>query len=193
MKMGKAPQILKKAAAMCKSKTAVVAARILVLASLRRRMATVGAISHRIHALMVPGRPEKSAVYFHKVLLPPSKVVENKPSIHGCNMVVDLSHELASFDNQEDGHVDWTLHPIFNDDDGGCCYTDEYEGNDSDDDDGDVAVLGELDNGDEPSVMDVIRRNREVEGLEFNMEDEIDQAADMFIRRFRERMNQSFY
>jgi hypothetical protein len=40
--------------------------------------------------------------------------------------------------------------------------------------------------------MDVIRSIREVEGLEFNMEEEIDQAADMFIRRFRQRMNKDF-
>jgi hypothetical protein len=40
--------------------------------------------------------------------------------------------------------------------------------------------------------MDVIRSNREVEGLEFNMEEEIDQAADLFIRRFRQRLNNSF-
>jgi hypothetical protein len=45
---------------------------------------------------------------------------------------------------------------------------------------------------DEPSVMDVIRINREVDGLEFNMEEEIDQAADMFIRRFRERLSKTF-
>ena len=40
--------------------------------------------------------------------------------------------------------------------------------------------------------MDVIRSNQEAEGLEFDMEEDIDQAADMFIRRFRQRLNEGF-
>jgi hypothetical protein len=40
--------------------------------------------------------------------------------------------------------------------------------------------------------MDVIRINREIEGLEFNMEEEIDQAADIFIRRFPQQLSKSF-
>ena len=52
MKISKAPVVLKKAVTMCKSKTGVLAARLLFLASLRRRMATVGVVSHKIHALM---------------------------------------------------------------------------------------------------------------------------------------------
>jgi hypothetical protein len=41
-------------------------------------------------------------------------------------------------------------------------------------------------------VIDVVRSKQELEGLEFNMDDEIDEAAEMFITRFRERMNSSF-
>ena len=96
------------------------------------------------------------------------KVEKTLPAIHGGE-IVDLTHQLALFCQEKDvggGFPDWTLHPIFNDDDN-CCYVDE------------------------PSVIDVIRSNMEVQGLEFNMEDEIDQAADMFIRRFRERMSKS--
>ncbi|VAI34424.1 unnamed protein product [Triticum turgidum subsp. durum] len=105
----------------------------------------------------------------------------------------------ALFDQENDGDsgcTDWTLHPIFNGDDTNFCYTDEcdvdgeVEGNE-DDDDVLLDVCDEDDN-DEPPVMDVIRNNREAEGLEFNIENEIDQAADMFITRFRKRMNQSF-
>jgi hypothetical protein len=97
---------------------------------------------------------------------------------------------LVLFD-EENGYgvcPDWTLHPIFSD--GDNCYTDEC-GND---DDGDVLVDAcHTDEDDEEfSVMDVIRSNREGEGLEFNMEKEIDQAADMFIRRFRQRLSESY-
>ncbi|VAI19633.1 unnamed protein product [Triticum turgidum subsp. durum] len=167
MKIAKAPVLLKKAVTMCKSKTGVLAARLLFLASLRRRMATVGVMSHKIHALMAAADRAKAGGDCHKAVVW-HKVEKTLPAIHGGE-IVDLTHQLALFCQEKDvggGFPDWTLHPIFNDDDN-CCYVDE------------------------PSVIDVIRSNMEVQGLEFNMEDEIDQAADMFIRRFRERMSKS--
>uniref|UniRef100_A0ACD5XC54 Uncharacterized protein n=1 Tax=Avena sativa TaxID=4498 RepID=A0ACD5XC54_AVESA len=184
MKMGKATQLLKKAAAMCKSKTGVLAGRLLVLAVLqRRRMSSVAVISHKIHRLVVADRER---VDCHKSLV--MRKVDNRQAVvHGFDMPNDLSYQLAQlaqFD-QENGHggcPDWTLHPIFSDED--SCYKEVSE----DDDDGDVCGM---DDEDEPSIMDVIRNNREIEGLEFNMEDEIDQAADMFIRRFRQQLNKS--
>uniref|UniRef100_A0ACD5XGN8 Uncharacterized protein n=1 Tax=Avena sativa TaxID=4498 RepID=A0ACD5XGN8_AVESA len=188
MKMGKAPQILKKAAAMCKSKTAVFAGRLLVLAALqRRRMTSVAAISHKIHTLV---NADRGRVDFHKGLVM-CKIKNRQVFDHGVDMATDLSYELTLFD-QDSGHggcLDWTLHPIFSEDDN--CYTDEY----ADDDDGDVLLDAcdcDPDHEVERSVMDVIRSNRKIEGLEFNIEDEIDQAADMFIRRFRQQLNKSF-
>ncbi|KQJ90970.1 uncharacterized protein LOC100823110 [Brachypodium distachyon] len=185
MKIAKAPGLLKKAAALCKSKTGVLTARLLLLASPRRRMATAGAISHRIHAVMVANR-EKARACDRTLVL---RRDEAKPA------TVDFSHQLALFDTEEYGHggcPDWTLHPIFNDDGGSSCsYTEEDYEVDGDDEDAEELLL-DASEDDEPSVMDVIRSNREIEGVEFNMEEEIDQAADMFIRRFRERMNQSF-
>jgi hypothetical protein len=187
MKIAKAPMLLKKAAAMCKSKTGVLAARILLLASFQsRRMAAVAVISHKIHALVVDDR-ERVACQRSLVM----RNVENRhPVVHGVDMAADLSHQLALFD-QENGYGgchDWTLHPIFSD--GVNCNTDEC----GDDDDGDVLLdaCHADDEDDELSVMDLIRSKREVEGLEFNLEEEIDQAADMFIRRFRQRLNKSF-
>ncbi|KAF7073522.1 hypothetical protein CFC21_078488 [Triticum aestivum] len=187
MKISKAPVLLKKAVTMCKSKTGVLTARLLFLASLRRRMATVGVVSHKIHALMAAADRAKAGGDCHKAVVS-RKVDKTLPAIH-AGEIVDLTHELALFCQEEDGggsFPDWTLHPIFNDDDN-CCYTEE----DDDDDVGDVLLDGCDGLHDEPSVIDVIRSNMEVQGLEFNMEDEIDQAADMFIRRFRERMSKS--
>ncbi|XP_020166546.1 uncharacterized protein [Aegilops tauschii subsp. strangulata] len=183
MKISKAPVVLKKAVTMCKSKTGVLAARLLFLASLRRRMATVGMVSHKIHALMAAADRAKAGGDCDKAVVS-RKVEKTLPAIHG----VDLTHQLALFSQEEDGDAgfpDWTLHPIFNDDDN-CCYTE-----DDDEDVGDVLLDGCDGHHDEPSVIDVIRSNMEVQGLELNMEDEIDQAADMFIRRFRERMSKS--
>uniref|UniRef100_A0A8I6XUH5 Uncharacterized protein n=2 Tax=Hordeum vulgare subsp. vulgare TaxID=112509 RepID=A0A8I6XUH5_HORVV len=184
---------LKKAAAMCKSKTGVLAGRLLVLASLRRRMATVGAISHRIHALMVATDAGKD---LDKALAPrKAKAGGGKPVVLVRRRdATDISDQLALF-HQEDGDggdhgPDWSVHSIF--DDENCCYADEYYEGDDDDDDSELLDLcDDGHNASEPSVMDVIRSNRKVEGLEFNVDDEIDQAAGMFITRFRNRMNGS--
>uniref|UniRef100_A0ACD5YEB3 Uncharacterized protein n=1 Tax=Avena sativa TaxID=4498 RepID=A0ACD5YEB3_AVESA len=172
---------LKKMATLCKSKTIVLTARLLVLASLRRRIATVGAVSHGIHTLMAG---TNQGVDCDKAIVPRKGLA--KPSVHRGH-TVDISNQLALF-HQEDGDggcANWTLHSIFDDDN--CCYI-----NDDDGDDHSVPDVCDDDHSeDEPSVMDVIRSNREVEGLEFNVEDEIDQAADMFITRFRIRMSRS--
>ncbi|KAF7073523.1 hypothetical protein CFC21_078489 [Triticum aestivum] len=187
MKIGKGTELLKKAASTCKNKTSVLAAKLLVLVSLRRRMATVGAFSHRIHALVAAADRENGArVDCNKALM--VRKVRKMPALHGGEIVVNISHQLALFDQGNDGDggcTDWTLHPIFNDDDNNCCYTDECEVDDNEED-GDEGI------DDQPSVMDVIRNHREAEGLEFSIDGEIDQAADMFITRFRKRMNQSF-
>jgi hypothetical protein len=169
MKISKAPVLLQKAAAMCKTKTSVVAARILILASLRsRRMAKV---SQKIHALIVAHR---QSVECHKAFML-GKDEKRLVAVHGTEIATDLSEQLALFDklDGQGGCPDWTFRYV---------------------DDGDM-LLDVCDSGNhnnEPSVMDVIRSIREVEGLEFNMEEEIDQAADMFIRRFRQRMNKDF-
>uniref|UniRef100_A0ACD5XUD7 Uncharacterized protein n=1 Tax=Avena sativa TaxID=4498 RepID=A0ACD5XUD7_AVESA len=186
MKMGKAPQILKKAAAMCKSKTAVFAGRLLVLAAHQhRRMTSVAVISDKIHALVLADRARLDC---HKGLV--MYKIENRHAVvHAVDMATDRLDQLAPFDQDSghDGCPDWTLHPIFSADDN--CYTDEYVDND----DGDVLLDAcDADQEGQRSVMDVIRSNRKMEGLEFNMEDEIDQAADMFIRRFRQQLNKSF-
>ncbi|CAM0952348.1 unnamed protein product [Alopecurus aequalis] len=183
MKISKAPVLLKKAAAMCKSKTGVLAARLLLLASLHgRSMAAVAVISHKIHSLVVANQ-ERADCQRDLVM---RKVENRRAIVHAVDMAADLSHQLAMFDqeNGNGGCPDWTLHPIFSD--GDSCCTDEY----CDDDDGDVVL--EACDQDELSVIGVIRSNREVQGLEFNMEEEIDQAADMFIKRFRDQLNKGF-
>uniref|UniRef100_A0A453L9U9 Uncharacterized protein n=4 Tax=Triticinae TaxID=1648030 RepID=A0A453L9U9_AEGTS len=179
MKIGKAPELLKKAAAMCKSKTA----RLLLLASLqRRRMATGAVVSRKIDALIVADWERADR---HKALA--LHMVGKRPIIiHESNLEANFAHHLAMF-GQENGEAgcptDRTLHPLFNNDHDNCPYTDN-----------DDVLLDSCDHDDddEPSVVDVIRSNREVEGVESNMEDEIDQAADMFIRRFRQQLNEGF-
>ena len=196
MKIGKAPELLKKAATIVRSKASTVRARLLVVASLRRRMAMIGAMSHRIHALMVEKEKARVDYYIKNKNKNKNQHALRKVVVHDEMVITDHDRhlsELAMFD-QEDHHgysTDHWTHSLFNDDD--ACYSDDQDDcGDDDDDDVHGVLFGAFDDGDdEPSVIDVIRSNREDEGLEFNIDDEIDQAADMFIRRIRNRMNRS--
>ncbi|KAG8057363.1 hypothetical protein GUJ93_ZPchr0002g24817 [Zizania palustris] len=188
--IGKAPELLKKAATMfIRSKASALRARFLLVSSLRRRMAMAGTISHRIHALMVEKEKEKEKEKkaSNLALIMPRKAKTgrcDKQALHDDEMgATDLSELAALFEQEDHGYPDWTL-SLFSDED--C-----YSGGEHDDHDMLLAddELDDDDGDDEPSVIDIIRSNREDEGLEFNMDDEIDQAADMFIRRIRERMN----
>ncbi|XP_062193606.1 uncharacterized protein LOC133897031 [Phragmites australis] len=183
MRVCKAPELLKKAVTAFKSKTDAMRTKLPILASLRRRMAMVGAMSRRIHALMSSDREKQDRLeYGDKALvLRKAMAASQEPAAadHERDGMIDLS-EVAIFDEDDHGYPDWT-HSLFDDDN---CYNDDDEDGRDDRDDLDSLV--------EPSVIEIIRSNREVEGLEFNMDDEIDQACDMFIKRFRKRMNRSF-
>nr|BAK03213.1 predicted protein [Hordeum vulgare subsp. vulgare] len=179
MKIGKAPELLRKAAAMCKSKTA----RLLILASLqRRRMAPAAVVSRKIDALIMADWERED----RRKALALGRVEKRPVVVQESDLEANYSRRMAMF-GQDNGHGGFPagpmLHPLFNDNHEKCCYTD---------DDDLVLDSCDQDDGVEPSVMDVIRSNREVEGLDFNMEEEIDQAADMFIRRFRQRLNEGF-
>ncbi|KAL6601253.1 hypothetical protein ACP70R_044473 [Stipagrostis hirtigluma subsp. patula] len=198
MTVSKATGLVKKAAAAVKSKTGALRAKLLVLASLRRRMAVVAAVSRRIHALVSSphGRERQGSVEYgggkalalRKALAAAAAAAEAKvdelAGDHG-GVVLDL-YEAAMFDEEDHGYPDWTQ-SLFDDDD--CYDVQDGEEQDGRDDDHDVHEAA-LD--DETSVVEIIRSKRQVEGLEFSMDDNIDEACDMFIRRFRSRMNRSF-
>ncbi|EMS46589.1 hypothetical protein TRIUR3_00845 [Triticum urartu] len=179
MKIGKAPELLKKAVAMCKSKTT----RLLILASLQRRRMSMGVVvSRKIDALIVADWERADR---HKALA--LQTVEKRPVIiQESDLEANFSRHLAMF-GQENGHggcpANRTLHPLFNNNHANYHYSE----------DDDVLLDScDQDDDDELSVMDLIMSNGEVEGMEFNMEEDIDQAADMFIRRFRQRLNEGF-
>jgi hypothetical protein len=72
---------------MCKSKTGVLASRLLLLASFqRRRMAAVAVISHKIHALVVDDRQR---VDCQRAL---RKVENRQADVHGVDRAADLSY-----------------------------------------------------------------------------------------------------
>ncbi|CAN6198494.1 unnamed protein product [Urochloa humidicola] len=154
-----APNLLKKAATSVKSKSDALRTKLVFVASVRRKLAMVCAMSRQIHALGKLNGQEKQAKVEHgsKALTVHKAMatIKEAASDHGGKA------HLGMF--EEDGHGD------------------------------DHAELDDLDalNDDEPSVIEIIKSNREAQGLEFNMDDEIDEACDMFIRKCRSQMNLS--
>ncbi|EER97026.1 uncharacterized protein LOC8058985 [Sorghum bicolor] len=179
-----APDLLKKAVTSVKSKTDALRTKLIILASLRRRLAMVRAISRQIHGLVPSNSQDKQARVEHcsKALTMRKAMVRSKEPAAGGDHGVRAHpvFEVAMFEEDYHGYPDWT-NSLFDDD---HCYK-----NEEDDDHDDLDILDALD---EPSVVEIVRSKREVEGLEFNMDDDIDEACDMFIRRFRSRMNRSF-
>ncbi|XP_047045294.1 uncharacterized protein LOC124649750 [Lolium rigidum] len=182
-----AAELLRKALRALRGKASVLRARILFLASLRRRTAMVGMASRHLRVLM-RGRQRDAVDDHHKALAPSTAAAVEDEQVppHDVDAagLSELFQEIVG-DNHDVGYPDWT-HSLFDDDD--------------DDRDSDVDEEEERGGGceavdedrladDEPSVMDIIRRRREGDGVEFNVDEEIDQAADMFIRRVRSRMN----
>ncbi|RCV12441.1 hypothetical protein SEVIR_2G280800v4 [Setaria viridis] len=183
-----APNLLKKAATSVKSKSDALRTKLIFLASLRRRLAMISAMSRQIHGLAKLKGQEKQARVEHgsKALTVHKAMATSKEPVgdHGGRDGNVGMFEVAMFEEGYHGYPDWT-NSLFDDDN---CYKDEEDGHDNENDNEELDVLGALD---EPSVIEIIRSNREAQGLEFNMDDEIDEACDMFIRRCRSQMNLS--
>ena len=184
-----APDLLKKAVTSIKSKTDALRTKLIILASVRLRLAMAPVMmSRQIHGLVVSDSREKPARVEHRskaLTMPKAMTKSEEPTgDHGSRAHPGL-FEVAMFEENYHGYPDWT-NSLFEDDN---CYRNEEDDHDDDDHD-DLGILDALD--EEPSVIETIRSKREAEGLEFNMDHDIDEACDMFIRRFRSRMNRSF-
>ncbi|XP_062192836.1 uncharacterized protein LOC133896278 [Phragmites australis] len=165
--ISKAADLLRKAAAALRGKAGVLRARLLFLASLRRRTAIVAGISRHIRALAPGQQGQEKAVHCRGMDVAPEEHADAD----------DDNHHVFGLPN-------WTLtlHSLFDEEEihGGGADENRY---------GDVYSVEGIDDEDEQSVIDVIRSRREGDGQEFRIEDEIDQAADMFITRVRRRMS----
>uniref|UniRef100_A0A0E0AY99 Uncharacterized protein n=1 Tax=Oryza glumipatula TaxID=40148 RepID=A0A0E0AY99_9ORYZ len=163
-KMRKVAEFLRKAVVALRGKASVLRARLLFLASLRRRTAVVGAISHHLRALMPAGNAPPAAAAADGGRLPAAEDDDEQLALDDFAGLSELATLFQEVDDDVDGarYPDWT-HSLFDDD-------------------------GEGGGEEAASVMEVIRRGREGDGEEFDMEEEIDHAADMFIRRVRHRM-----
>ncbi|CAL5004996.1 unnamed protein product [Urochloa decumbens] len=174
-----AAEFLRKTAGALRGKAAVLRARLLFLASPRRRMAVVAGISRQIRAL-TPRQDKAAAAQCRCTAVAPPVAEgdgDGDGSVVGLPELARLFEQVAA-DEGGEYPDDWalTLRSLF----------DDESNKRRSDDGGGFAVVDEDD--DEPSVMDVIRSRREGDGVEFRMEQEIDEAADMYIARVRRRI-----
>ncbi|PWZ55277.1 hypothetical protein Zm00014a_031751 [Zea mays] len=202
--IGKAAELVSKAVGALRGKAAVLRARLLFLASPRRRAAVFAGISRHTRALTTPRQHKAKAAaqqYCHggsRAALAPADDVEGLGAAGGLprHLPVPASLLLAVQEGGGGGGgsgsgsdgvgctADWTLalRWLFDDDEGGG---DGYLPAAAAATDG----LEEEEDQDGTSVIDVIRSRREGDGQEFRIEDEIDRAADMYIARVRRRMS----
>ncbi|CAL5087408.1 unnamed protein product [Urochloa decumbens] len=177
MKISKcAPNLVKMAVTSFKSKMGALRKKLIIMASLRRRMSMVCAMSRQIHRLVASGvsRDRQAMVEQNTNALCTRQRQRRAKSLPVCLRWQCMRKVTMTTLNGPTPSSTMTN-----------CYNDEDVQDDEDD-------YLDVDDFDEPSVIEIIRSSREAEGLEFNMEDDIDEACDMFIRRRRSRMNLSF-
>jgi len=177
---GKAADFLRKAVGALRGKAAVLRARLLFLASLRRRTAVVAGISRHIRALTPrqgQGRDKAAAAQCQA-----TAAVADDENVVGLP-VPELAHlfEQVADEDGDGGYAEWalTLRSLFDDDEDSerrAAAAPAVDG------------LDDVGQEEEPSVIDVIRSRLEGDGREFRIEDEIDRAADMYIARVRRRI-----
>ncbi|CAL5082290.1 unnamed protein product [Urochloa decumbens] len=178
-----ASNLLNKVATSVKSKEDALRTKLIIIASLCRRMSMVCAMSRQIHVLVKSDGRKKQArvenprksLMMHKAMATSEEpsAVDHSGKIHLGLFEVAMLKIYRGYPDSDSS--------LFDD---GNSY--KYEENSSD------GKYDDLDVSDETSVIEIIRRNREAEGLEFNMDDDIDEVCEMFIRRCRGRMNLSF-
>ncbi|OAY76676.1 uncharacterized protein LOC109727884 [Ananas comosus] len=146
-----------------KNKTAALKTRLMILGFLRNKKVMMSTISHKIHALMSQDKVRLSG---------PTNENNNKAIV-----LRNSSIDERKADYEELKFVDY----IEEDDD------DDYDSPDL------THSLFDLDDEDEEdyglvestgSVIELVRNSRQ----EFNLEDEIDHVADMFIRKIHKQM-----
>jgi hypothetical protein len=153
-----------------RAKTSTLKTRVLVLGILRNKKLLVSAINHKIHAIM--GHQEDA---------------------HGSTSAVQ---ETEDGDGSKKAIVPYTAPSYVTERDVDDAQAEEQEEEESDDEYLTHSLFrGEDDDDDElvnapGSVIDVVRdaKEKEGDGAEFRLEDEIDHVADVFIRRIHKQL-----
>ncbi|KAE8812300.1 hypothetical protein D1007_10650 [Hordeum vulgare] len=145
-----------------RAKTSTFKTRLLVLGILRNRKLLVSAINHKIHAIM--GQDNHA----HNEEAAQKEDGRNKAIVLYTSPSYVTERDVEAAEEEEDSDDEYLTHSLFREED--------------EDDDELVNAPG--------SVIDVVRdaKEKEGEGAEFRLEDEIDHVADVFIRRIHKQL-----
>ncbi|RWW58299.1 hypothetical protein BHE74_00034862 [Ensete ventricosum] len=146
-----------------KSKTSALKTRLLILGLLQNKKVLVKAINHKIHALMGEEKGEGGAhsAEDHDKAIVLSDAAKNAALTNPTN-----TEPMYCYDENDDDNNKDLRHSLF-----------DSEEEDDDDELGNTTG----------SVIDLVKNSKE-DGSEFRLEDEIDHAADVFIKRFHRQM-----
>ncbi|KAH7670099.1 Mss4/translationally controlled tumor-associated TCTP domain-containing protein [Dioscorea alata] len=153
-----------------KSKTSAMKNRLIIFGLLRNKKVLMSAISHKIHALIAQEKDGEngtaSAEEYNKALVLYNTAKNEAPPNNTSTEALELMGDEDEEEEEDGDSYPDLRHSLF-----------DLE--DEEDDDG-------LDNG-TGSVIDIVRNSKE-DASNFRLEDEIDNVADLFIKRFHKQM-----
>ncbi|KAA0037700.1 DUF761 domain-containing protein [Cucumis melo var. makuwa] len=140
-------------------------ARLLMLSMVKSKKILLDSLSHKIHTILGHDdiRDDDDADNHSKAI-----VLYDAANAHSSQYQASGSVAMAAEVEEEDDKYPDLTHSMFNEED------------DYDMDDAKLQAAG-------GSIIDMMRNSKE-EGEEFKLEEEIDEAADLFIKRFRKQI-----
>ncbi|CBI21241.3 hypothetical protein VitviT2T_022099 [Vitis vinifera] len=141
-----------------KSKTSALKTRLLVFSLLRNKKVLMASISHKLHALV--GQQEKTEDDQSKAIVVYNAMANESLSSPVCTELVQMEDYYGYDEEEGDEKYPDLTHSLF--------------------DSGEEQEVG-------GSVIEMVKNSKE-QGENFVLEDEIDQVADLFIKRFHKQM-----
>ncbi|MED6172496.1 hypothetical protein PIB30_050598 [Stylosanthes scabra] len=166
-----------------KSKTNAIKARLIIFSLMKNKKFLMSSISEKFHSVLGHHHHEKEEES-NNFFLEDGGGNNNNDHHHknkNKNAIVLFRNKNETVPNPSETHQ-------FVEDEGGCYYN--YDDNDEDEKYPDLThTLFDSEDLDlEGSVIDLVKNSKEEKGQEFKLEDEIDQCAALFIKRFRRQM-----
>lgn len=150
------------------TKMGALKSRLVILSLLRNKKVLLSTISHKLHAL-VAGQHDHDGEDMNRISNDINEEDESKAIVIYNN----------AMQNYQSGSTNEYYMAEVEDDDSKCPDLTHSLFDDDDDDDQD---------GGGGSVIERVRHSKEEEGEEFILEDEIDQVADLFIKKFHRQI-----
>ncbi|XP_057721542.1 uncharacterized protein LOC130935693 [Arachis stenosperma] len=174
-----------------KSKTNAIKARLIIFSLMKNKKFLMSSISEKFHSVLGHHNKEDEA-NSNNFLLEDGNENEHNQN-QNQNRKNKNKNAIVLFRNNAQSYekVPNPSEAQFVEDEGGCYYNYD-DGGDGDDDEKYPDLTHTLfDSEDldlEGSVIDLVKNSKEERGQEFKLEDEIDQCAALFIKRFRRQM-----